>query len=63
MYLRRHPACMECDTIAAVIDHIKPVNQGGSIWDENNLQAMCKSCHDKKTAKEDGGFGNVVAGA
>ncbi|WP_289184903.1 HNH endonuclease [uncultured Parasutterella sp.] len=27
-------------------------------WDESNWQALCKHCHDVKTAKEDGGFGN-----
>ncbi len=60
MYLRRHPMCIEygCGKMATIIDHIKPVNQGGSLYEEDNLQPMCKQCHDKKTATEDGGFGN-----
>jgi len=27
-------------------------------WDNTNWQSMAKECHDKKTATEDGGFGN-----
>jgi 5-methylcytosine-specific restriction protein A len=29
-------------------------------WDKRNHQALCKRCHDEKTASEDGGFGNVL---
>ena len=63
-YLNRNPACVhktnqiECGELATVIDHIIPVNQGGSFWHSENHQAMCKRHHDKKTATEDGGFGN-----
>ncbi|MGJ8619600.1 MAG: hypothetical protein ACSHWN_04655 [Methylophilaceae bacterium] len=42
---------------ANVVDHIKP--HGGDMslfWDSKNWQPMNKRCHDKKTAKEDGGF-------
>lgn len=28
-------------------------------WDSANWQAMNKECHDRKTASEDGGFGNA----
>ncbi|WP_144469068.1 HNH endonuclease signature motif containing protein, partial [Bacillus pumilus] len=27
-------------------------------WDSSNWQPLCASCHNRKTAKEDGGFGN-----
>ena len=27
-------------------------------WNASNWQALCKRCHDAKTAREDGGFGN-----
>lgn len=33
------------------IDHIKPLSEGGSNKD-NNLQALCPSCHCLKTGKE-----------
>ena len=28
------------------------------LYDERNLQALCHECHSRKTATEDGGFGN-----
>ena len=58
---------------ASVVDHIKPhklgqAKQSGDasliakaselFWDRSNWQALCKRCHDIKTATEDGGFGN-----
>ncbi|MFR3634507.1 MAG: HNH endonuclease [Sutterella sp.] len=27
-------------------------------WDQSNWQPLCHTCHSKKTAREDGGFGN-----
>lgn len=67
VYLRMHPLCQcpECQegrlrtTAASVVDHIEP--HKGDIdlfWNEANWQSMNKNCHDKKTATEDGGFGN-----
>jgi 5-methylcytosine-specific restriction protein A len=59
-----HPLCEECKrngrlTPATVVDHITPHKGNRELfWDESNWQALCKSCHDRKTAKEDGGFGN-----
>jgi 5-methylcytosine-specific restriction protein A len=62
-FLSKHPLCTECErqtriTPATVVDHIKP-HQGDPelFWDENNLQALCKPCHDRKTAREDGRWG------
>lgn len=64
-YLRAHPfcECKECRAegrtrAATVVDHIIPHRGDKKLfWDENNWQAMSKPCHDRKTAKEDGGFG------
>jgi len=66
-YLRVHPMCecAECKAApaplrAVVVDHIEP-HKGdmAKFWDRNNWQAMAKVCHDKKTAREDGGFGRA----
>jgi len=58
---------------ASVVDHVVPHRlsealAGGDerqiaaararFWDSNNWMAMAKPCHDRKTAREDGGFGN-----
>lgn len=58
-YLKIHPLCVHCQkegklTKARVVDHITP-HRGDQVlfWDEKNWQALCKSCHDKKTGKFD----------
>lgn len=58
-FLKAHPLCVRCLkdgqlTPATVVDHIIP-HRGdqGLFWDENNWQALCKPCHDKKTMTED----------
>lgn len=58
--------------MATVVDHIVPhrldeARASGDasaqqramslFWDTSNWQSMHKECHDRKTAKEDGGFG------
>lgn len=49
--------CQECLKSGRVsegthVDHVKPVSQGGDEWSMNNLQLLCKKCHEKKTARE-----------
>lgn len=66
-YLAKHPWCVceECKgrdlldggKIANVVDHIKPHRGDMDLfWDRTNWQSMNDVCHNKKTAKEDGGF-------
>jgi 5-methylcytosine-specific restriction protein A len=61
-FRRRNPLCAEClkegrTTPAQVTDHIKPHKGDPELfWDEEiNWQSLCKSHHDRKTAREDGG--------
>lgn len=65
VYLGRNPLCVLCKpriTAANEVDHIIPHRGDKELfWNVKNWQALCKSCHSKKTAREDGGFGNGVA--
>lgn len=42
---------------ATDVDHIVPRSAGGADTLEN-LQGLCHACHSRKTAQDDGGFGN-----
>ncbi|MDF2567900.1 MAG: endonuclease [Oscillospiraceae bacterium] len=58
-HLALHPFCVECGELATDVDHIIPHKGNMNLfWDKRNWQSMCGRCHSKKTAKEDGGFGN-----
>jgi 5-methylcytosine-specific restriction protein A len=35
-----------------IIDHIKPIIECGEAWDRDNLQGLCESCHNRKSAIE-----------
>jgi 5-methylcytosine-specific restriction protein A len=45
--------CLKADrsTLSVVVDHIKRLADGGSD-ERSNKQALCKPCHDAKTASE-----------
>ena len=60
--LARDPICVICDRNPSTIgDHIIPHKGNWTLFsDLNNLQGICEPCHAKKTAAEDGGFGNYV---
>lgn len=65
-FLRRHPLCAACEkqgrvVAALVVDHKIP-HRGDErlFWDQSNWQPLCKDCHDRKTAMEDGGFGRPI---
>lgn len=56
MHLAQEPLCRHCGrqgivTPASEVDHIVPRSNGGSDKYEN-LQALCKSCHSRKTYRE-----------
>ena len=60
-FLSNHPLCEEClrndkVTLSTVVDHIIP-HKGSKMlfWAEHNHQALCETCHNKKTAGEDMG--------
>lgn len=52
-----NPFCEMCErhgiyNIATDVDHIKPISNGGSPFDFDNLQSLCKRCHSQKTNKD-----------
>lgn len=61
-YLSVNHLCVSCNQPAVVVDHITPHKGNMELfWSVDNWQPMCKSCHDSKTATEDGGFGNKAS--
>jgi len=65
-HLSEQPLCEECKAqgkyaAATDVDHRNP-HRGDErmFFDPANLQSLCKQCHSKKTAREDGGFGNPI---
>lgn len=58
-----HPLCEDCKqrglTVAAqCVDHVTAISKGGT-HDQSNLRSLCASCHARKTALHDGGFGRA----
>ncbi|XZE36532.1 HNH endonuclease signature motif containing protein [Pirellulaceae bacterium SH501] len=56
-FLRENPFCVECAKddryiASTVVDHITP-HRGDEVlfWARWNWQALCKRCHDRKTAR------------
>ena len=59
------PACVGCGRtdVAVELDHIIPVRLRPDLaLDLSNVQRLCKSCHSRKTATMDEGYGNRRAG-
>ena len=61
-----HCLCVTClregKTVPAEhTDHIIPLVDAPELkYEMSNLQGLCASCHSKKTATENGGFGNMT---
>lgn len=50
-----------CGKPANTVDHEPPHrNDPVKFWDRRTWKAMAFSCHSRKTARRDGGFGNPV---
>ena len=49
-------SCAKCGKSGRLeVDHIKPLDDGGAVYDLGNLQSLCRSCHISKTRGEQGG--------
>lgn len=60
LVLAAEPLCRECTKkrITRAASHVDHVDGDPSNNTMSNLQPLCAPCHSRKTAKEDGGFGN-----
>ena len=54
IYRRSHPVCETpgCDNVSTEVDHIVPIADGGKLLAVDNLQALCRSCHARKTERD-----------
>jgi 5-methylcytosine-specific restriction protein A len=57
LHLSSEPFCRSCMkagrwVTANLVDHIIPVSHGIDALADNNLQSLCKSCHNAKTLSE-----------
>lgn len=56
--IRDNGLCVEClnvkrITVGTIVDHIIPIKQNwNKRLEEDNLQLLCQSCHNKKTGSE-----------
>ena len=61
--LRIEPLCRTCKkksllVAGSIYDHVVPHKGSYKLfWDFDNSQTQCVSCHNRKTAVDDGGFG------
>ena len=49
-YISQHPICEDCltrgqYTTATEVHHIKPLSDGGDLYDTHNLRSLCHACH------------------
>lgn len=54
-HLQDEPLCRSCRKAgrlaeAKIVDHIIPITDGGDEYADVNLQSLCTSCHNTKTA-------------
>jgi len=52
-HLRESPFCVSCHMDATLVDHVWPRHTHPHLeLERSNLQALCRSCHGKKTVAE-----------
>ena len=44
--------CQTCGKWGNEVDHIKPLQFGGAMFDPANCQTLCRGCHIRKTRAE-----------
>jgi 5-methylcytosine-specific restriction protein A len=56
-YRKKHRLCVKCleqgkTVLSECVDHILRIEEGGDMWNPDNHQALCTSCHSIKTKEE-----------
>lgn len=56
-YIKHNPLCEHCKlsqiySPGDMVDHISEIEDGGEVWDVDNLQTLCNACHARKTGEE-----------
>lgn len=57
-YRKEHPYCEICENegrgpiAMKIVDHKVEIEDGGSLYDFDNLQSLCMECHNRKTFKK-----------
>jgi len=51
-WIMLHPLCVFCGRPGQMVDHIKPIRDGGAKLDPENTQTSCYRCHGRKTGSE-----------
>jgi 5-methylcytosine-specific restriction protein A len=64
LQLQLEPLCRQCRkqgklTAASIVDHVLPITEGGAELDLNNLQSLCKPCHERKGRAVSPGGGQI----
>jgi len=53
-FLRLHPTCAFCGSLAEHVDHIKAHKGNPALfWNWNNLQALCAHCHNSVKQRQE----------
>jgi len=60
LQLSKHPLCVECKRPATIVDHIIEIEDGGAKLSLSNLQSMCLTHHNMKTAEQKAQRGGAV---
>lgn len=56
-YRNQHPTCEMCEergiiTQSVLVHHKTPIDDGGGRLDLNNLQALCRDCHERRHGRK-----------